>query len=239
MSWDAPFAPPYTTVRPVTLRWGDRRGRPPQVGPRCRRSAGGLPPRAPLRLRLGLDRRCRNAQRGRGCVVAVVVGLADLCGDTAAGGHLEAVGSRPLADPCGFVAVRRGTGGRRAPSTLRWRTSGPSSRCHIRSEGFPKLRSVGLAQINLVVLAFEVKSHGFVGFAAVDVIDEPDLGHACHTEHFHSSRCRRGCCRVSTLDRECQIEEHSNLWQIPAANVATDFMRLAARRGWVEGRTLD
>ena len=72
-----------------------------------------------------------------------------------------------------------------APALLvraRWfvAATGPSSRRHVRSEDFPKLRSVVLAQINLVVLAFEVKSHRFVSFTAVDVVDEPDLGHACH-----------------------------------------------------------
>jgi len=91
--------------------------RPLRFGRDAALSASGLPPRATLRLPLNLDSRSRNAQRGRGCVGSVFVGLADICGDTTAGGHLEAVGSCPLPDLSGFSAVRGRTCGRRAPST--------------------------------------------------------------------------------------------------------------------------
>src|SRR4051794_34945208 len=89
-------------------------------------SAGGLPARATLRLHLSIDGWCRNTQCGRGCGVSVLVGFADVCRDTAAGGHREAVGSCPLADRGGFLAIGRGTCGPGAPTTCRGRTPGAS-----------------------------------------------------------------------------------------------------------------
>jgi hypothetical protein len=97
---------------------------------------------------------------------------------------------------------------------------------------------VGLAQINLVVLAFEVKSHRFGGCAAVEVIDEPYLGHACHAKHFHPSVAGGDIVECPRWIRKVKLIEHFALRDSPAvhaaervgndAAIATDFMRSAA-----------
>jgi hypothetical protein len=122
--------------------------------------------------------------------------------------------AKPLAAAHSRIAVVswRSAGDVRAwcADRAQWANSRPGEPLASTERGLREVSQRGSRSDQSRSSCLEVKSHRFVSFTAVD---EPDLGHACHAAR-PSMELSEGCCRVSTLDWKCQIDERSGSGRI-------------------------
>src|SRR4051812_22867830 len=113
----------------------------------------------------------------RGGSVGGVVRRADLRGDPAALGDLEAVAARPVPDLLGARAV----GGRRglAPAAARGGAD-LAAVPDVRRQGVAQLGGVVVVEVDLVRRAVETEGDGLGGLAAIEVVLENNVDLLCH-----------------------------------------------------------
>src|SRR4051794_9763317 len=127
------------------------------------------------------ERNRASPARGTDASVGGEIRLADLRGDTASVGHLEAVVAGPGAD----VGGARSGAGARPPATP---PGGPARGADGRRKGVAQLAGVLGVEVDLVVLAVQGEGHGLLGGGAVDVVDEDDVHLLRHQATYFSGK---------------------------------------------------
>src|SRR6476646_7192401 len=130
-----------------------------------------------------LDQRVSTGSTS-GALVGCLEGLAHVGRDTAAVGHLLAVGAGPVADLAGArpdLGVALGAGRRTA--------SGAAGRGDVARERVAQLRGVLVVEVDLVAPAVEAEGHGLGRLAAVEVVLEREVDFLRHVVAC-LSKCR-------------------------------------------------